>query len=455
MTVFSRLLASVSAIFGNEGPDLQKRNGIEAGGGGRRWHGPPMLNAPQASILAARAPAKARAAGLSMNNPTGARIVETWLAGLVGKGWQALSQHPDPATRRTLNNEFEEHMLALMPVAVRALVRDGEAFIRTSVSGSDADGSGRGAFSSVALPADQIDPSLTRDLGNGARIVAGVEFDANDRIVAYHILPDAPGTPFGLIGQAVRVPAREVLHVFDQLFPGQVRGMSWLAPVLLKLADFDAASDAMLMTLKVQSLMTGFVRDAEGGTAGFESTDGSLNVSLEPGAMRVLPFGAEVEFSQPGQGLSQAVEFVKGQQREIAVGVGLTYEQVTGDLSGTNYSSARVGLLEFRRRAEMLQRVLLEAQLLRPLWRRWIDAKALAGEIGASESELADYRAVKFVSPGWAWVDPLKEVNGDIRAMEAGLKSRAEIVAGRGRDIAELDEEIAADSRAAKPEATA
>ncbi len=451
MSVLSRLRNSVNYIFGNETPNLHKRQ-IEAGGGGRRWQGSPMLNAPQQSILAARAPAKARAAALSMNNPTAARIVETWLAALAGKGWQALSQHPDPATRRALNNEFEGQMLALLPVIVRALVRDGEAFVRTFAVDDPAEDR-RAAFGSLALPADQIDPSLTRDLGNGGRIIAGIEFNANDRVVAYHILPDAPGTPFGMVGQAVRVPAREVLHVFDQLFPGQVRGISWLAPILLKLADFDAASDAMLMTLKVQSLMTGFVRDAEGGTAGFESTDGSLNVSLEPGAMRVLPFGAEVEFSQPGQGLSQAVEFVKGQQREIAVGVGLTYEQVTGDLSGTNYSSARVGLLEFRRRAEMLQRTLIEAQLLRPLWRRWIDAKALAGEIGAGESELADHRAVKFVAPGWQWVDPLKEANSDIRAIEAGLKSRAEVVAGRGRDIEELDEEIAADTfaRATKP----
>lgn len=441
MTFLARLFDRMT------GP-TQKRQ-IEAGGGGRRWQGSPMLNAPQASILAARAPAKARAAALSMNNPTAARIVETWLAALAGKGWQALSQHPDAGIRRALNNEFEGQMLALLPVAVRALVRDGEAFIRTSFGG-DTEGDRRAVFVALALPADQINPSLTRDLGNGRRIIAGIEFDAGDQIAAYHILPDAPRTPFGMVGQAVRVPAREVLHVFDQLFPGQVRGISWLAPILLKLADFDAASDAMLMTLKVQSLMTGFVRDAEGGTAGFESTDGSLNVSLEPGAMRVLPFGAEVEFSQPGQGLSQAVEFVKGQQREIAVGCGLTYEQVTGDLSGTNYSSARVGLLEFRRRAEMLQRTLIEAQLLRPLWHRWIDAKALAGEIGASESELSDYRAVKFVAPGWQWVDPLKEANSDIRAIEAGLKSRAEVVAGRGRDIEELDEEIAADTFAAK-----
>ena len=208
-----------------------------------------MMNAPQQSILAARAPAKARAAALSMNNPTAARIVETWLASLVGKGWQALSQHPDPETRRALNSEFEGLMLALLPVAVRALVRDGESFIRTSVGLGSPDGSRQAAFHGFSLPADQIDPSLTRDLGNGARIIAGIEFDAGDRILAYHILPDAPGTPFGMVGQAVRVPAQEVLHIFDQLFPGQVRGISWLAPILLKLADFDAASDAMLMTL--------------------------------------------------------------------------------------------------------------------------------------------------------------------------------------------------------------
>lgn len=166
-----------------------------------------------------------------MNNPTAARIVETWLANLVGKGWQAQSQHPDQGVRRDLNSAFEELTLTLLPVAVRARVRDGEAFIRTSVGGSDADGSGRAAFSSVALPADQIDPAPTRDLGDGGRIIAGVEFDARDRIVGYHLLSDAPGTPFGMIGAPVRVPASDVLYVFDRLFPGQTRGMSWLAPV--------------------------------------------------------------------------------------------------------------------------------------------------------------------------------------------------------------------------------
>ncbi len=45
--------------------------------------------------------------------------------------------------------------------------------------------------------------------------------------------------------------------------------------------------------------------------------------------------------------------------------------------------------------------------------------------------------------PGWQWVDPQKEVNADIAAIGAGLKSREEVVAARGRDIDELDAEIA------------
>lgn len=126
----------------------------------------------------------------------------------------------------------------------RAVVRDGEAFVHLVVTGE-------GTPRPKLIAADQIDPALTRDLGNGGRIVAGVEFDAEDRITAYHVLREAPGSPFAFFGEAVRVPAVDMLHVFDPLFPGQVRGLSWLVPVLLRMRDRDEASDALLMQLKV------------------------------------------------------------------------------------------------------------------------------------------------------------------------------------------------------------
>lgn len=416
---------------------------IEAGGGGWRFQGVSMLPAPQQSTLAARGPAKARAAALSMNNPIASRAVEAWAAALVGKGWQVQSQHPDRQLARVLNNDLEALVWPLLPLIARAIVRDGEAFVRIL--------SGPTGFRLSVLPADQIDPAMTRDLGGSARIVAGVEFDASEQVTAYHVLPDAPGVAFATYGETLRIPASEILHIFDPIFPGQVRGVTWLAPVLLKLADYDAASDAMLMNLKTQSLFAGFITDDEGGAAGFEGNQqgGAVNVSLEPGAMRILPRGTDVKFAQPSGGLSQQVDFIRVQLHEIAAGLGLMYEQISGDLSEANYSSARFGLLEFRRRAEMLQRNLIEGQLLRPLWRRWIDWKALAGEITPEDAASSDYRAVRFVPPGWAWVDPLKEVNAEVRAIEAGLKSRAEVIAGRGRDLDEVDEEIAADTRAA------
>ncbi|WP_417607242.1 phage portal protein [Primorskyibacter flagellatus] len=342
---------------------------------------------------------------------------------------------------RALNDDFEALFLPVLTLAIRALVRDGEAFLRIHVT------AGR-EIRLKALPAEQVDPTIHRDLGDGGRIVAGIEFDAEDEVVAYHILPEAPGTPFVTYGEAVRVPAHDVLHLFDPLFPGQVRGLSWMAPVLLKLRDRDEASDALLMQLKTASLITGYVRDPDGTFAGFEGQASSraLNVALEPGAMRILPPGADVTFSNPGQGLSQAVDFLRAQDREIAAGTGLTFEALTGDLTQTNYSSARVGLLEFRRRAEMLQKTLIEGQLLRPLWLRWITRRSLADEIDTGGDALSDFLSVRFVAPGWQWVDPRNEVEADVAAIEAGLKSREEVVAGRGRDIDELNEEIARDA---------
>jgi lambda family phage portal protein len=166
--------------------------------------------------------------------------------------------------------------------------------------------------------------------------------------------------------------------------------------------------------------------------------------------MRVLPPGADVTFSPQPQGLRDAVAFLAAVDCEIAAGAGITYESLTGDLGAANYSSARVGLLDFRRRAEALQRHLIEGQVLRPLWRRWIAVQVLAGTVPSDPLSLADHLAVRFVAPGWPWVDPEAEVQAEVLAMANGLKSREEIVAARGRDIDELDAELARD-RARRP----
>ena len=424
-----------------------RRSGVEAGGGGRRWQGVAQLHNPTRAMDAARASARARAAATVLNTPQGARIVEQWVSALAGTGWQARSRHPDRDLARALNSEFEEMANTVLPVLARSVVVSGECFAHLDLR------PGEGVrLRPVPMPAEQVDATLSRPLDNGGRIEQGIELDAEGEVVAYHVLAERPGSGFSPY-ETRRVPASDMLHIFDQLFPGQVRGLSWLAPVLLRLNDREQLSDALLMQAKVAAMMTGFIRDPSGGSAGFGAgTSDAIDVSLEPGAMRVIPPDADVFFTNPPQGLRQSVDYLAAIDREIASGVGLTYEMLTGDLAQANYSSARVGLLDFRRRAEALQRRLIEGQFLRPLWRRWIEVRQLAGDLPADDDDLF---AVRFIGPGFAWIDPEKEVNAEIAAIAAGLKSREEVVAARGRDIDELDEEIARDRQRTGSEVSA
>jgi lambda family phage portal protein len=134
--------------------------------------------------------------------------------------------------------------------------------------------------------------------------------------------------------------------------------------------------------------------------------------------------------------------FMRVQLRAIAAGMGITYEQLTGDLTGVNYSSIRAGLLEFRRRCEQFQHQVIVFQMCRPVWRAWLEAAVLNGSL---PNEAAGTDA-KWIPPGFAWVDPLKDIKAQIMAVRAGFKSRAEVVSEQGYDAEAIDREVAFDN---------
>ena len=63
----------------------------------------------------------------------------------------------------------------------------------------------------------------------------------------------------------------------------------------------------------------------------------------------------------------------------------------------------------------------------------------------ASPRNPAPYLAVKWIPPKWDWVDPLKDRKAEIEAIEAGLKSRSDVIESEGYDAEEVDRRIAAD----------
>jgi hypothetical protein len=98
-------------------------------------------------------------------------------------------------------------------------------------------------------------------------------------------------------------------------------------------------------------------------------------------------------------------------------------------------------------RLDQLGHGTLVFQLCRPVWQRWIRDAVLSGalDIRGFASEPARYLAVKWIPPKWDWVDPLKDRKAEIEAIDAGLKSRSDVIESEGYDAEEVDRRIAAD----------
>ncbi|MEC5383399.1 phage portal protein [Aurantimonas sp. C2-6-R+9] len=399
-------------------------------------------------VAAAGASLRGRARYLATNNPFISNAVANWAGSLVGPGIMPTSQHPDAAARKalaTLFNTWAEVADAdgrttfwgIQAEIARGLVVDGEAFVQPLDFGD--------GVRLRLIPPELIDESMTRELGNGSVIVQGVEFDTDGRRVAYHVLPHRPHDQFATYAPPVRIDASEILHVMKPLAAGQVRGASWLAPIILPASELDQLLDALLVGAKVAAMHAGFLVDQNGvGGEVFDGTGegGILETGLEPGTLKRLPTGVDVKFSTPQQA-QQTTEFVKAQLRQLAAGLGLPTHFVDGDLTGANYSSLRAGLLPFRQRVEQIQYGTFVPQFLTPVYRRAITYAVLSGELDDFGPE---WLAVEWLPPKPMQVDPLKDTQATVAEIEAGLTSRRKAVAERGWSIEQLDEEIAADT---------
>lgn len=432
------------------------RRSYDGAAGGRRWRSAGEMPLPLSATLAARLPLARRARYLAANNGHARAGVDAWVSALIGTGITTQSAHPDPAVRSLLTASFAgwtdeadaDGLLdwaGLCALAAHRLVVDGECL---ALMLHDAAGRLRVRL----LDPEQVNGAHHVELSGGRRIVAGVEFDATGRRVAYHLFRERPGLPLGGSLDMVRVPAEDVIHLFRVDTPGQVRGVSWFAPILLRLADFDAASDAQLMRQKISALLTGFVVDPSGEAGGFEGQadgDGGLEGGLEPGTLKVLRPGQDIRFSDPAAIGAEAIAYLTVTLREIAAGLGVPYSAMTGDVSDANYSSQRDARAEFRRKAEALQHALIVFQLCRPVWRRFVLSEVLSGRIAAPDFEAnsASWFASRSMPPKMEWIDPAKDVAAEIAAIGAGLMSRRQAVAARGYDVEELDREISEDRK--------
>lgn len=397
---------------------------------------------------------RARSRDLVRNNPYAAKAVQALVSNIVGTGLmpRARAQEPELAAQADLlwarfaascDADGLTDFAGLQALIVRALVESGEVLVRLRPR-RRADGLAVPLQIQVLEP-DHLDSLRTEELAGGGYILQGVEFDSRGQRVAYWLFPRHPGDANALMGQGSlqsrRVPADQVLHLFERLRPGQVRGVPWFAPVMLKLRDLDEYDEAELVRKKIEACFAAFVTGVEDeGTLGAAQTNaaGQRVESFEPGMIEYLEPGKDVKFAAPSASAGYA-EYMRFQLHAIAAGVGLTYELLTGDLSQVNYSSIRAGLIEFRRRMEALQWQLLVPGLCQPVWRRFVEAAQAAGILPQDVEITADWTAPRFEA-----VDPLKDIQADVLAVRAGVMTLKEAIARQGYEPAQVLREIAA-----------
>ena len=441
------------------------KRSLDAAGTGRRWAGAKTINNLNSDILATAGTIQRRAAYFARNNAHITAAVNALVSNIVGPGIKPSCQHPDPAIRELVHALWAEWVdradfdgagdfYALQALMVRQMVEAGESFGRMLVTPD--------AGAVVPLQVQVIHPSqvpieTVSALVNG-RVWGGIEMDGEGRRIAFHVLtarPDDPRFPaLGNLWNPIRVPVSEILHLMNPVEPGQLRGLSWLAPVLLAVSELDQLQDAALVRAKLANLLCAALVDPNGDAAGLDdgtSSAGELTVGLEPGAVLPLKPGTSLEFFDPKESEHYGA-FVKTHLRAIASGLGIPYELLTGDLESVNYSSIRGGMVEFRKRLEHWQHNVVVYRLCRPVWDRFIRMAVLSGQIPAAayNADPFAFHRVSWLPPKQQWVDPKSDAEAEILMVNACFKSRSQVVTSLGYDPEQVDAEIAADAKRAE-----
>lgn len=434
---------------------LQGYDAAAVGGRQSGWRRP--QTSADAETRPALAMLRASARDLVRNDPHANRAVRVLTAHIVGVGVRPrpvledgeTSDQPEVRASREQWSRFVENcdpegrldFYGQQRLVARAVIEGGEA-LRLWIPVGDG---GRLRWRTRILEGDWLDQMRDGETSGGGRIVQGVEFDRLGRRVAYWLHSRHPGDRFGGFGTRLdsrRVEARYVDHVFETLRPGQVRGVSWLAPVAVVLRDLGDLAEAEIVRKKLEACIAAVVTNAN--DDGETSATAALNPAtdddgsplttaggdpierLSPGMVMKARPGWDVDFHAPTAS-GGLVEHMRERLHAVAAGVGATYHQISGDLSQANYSSQRGGLTEFWQLVDGWQDDLMVMQTGRPAWRRVMQAGVVNGTIAAP-------RASTWIRPRRPWVDPKNDAIAARMNAESGIESLPDLIERGGED---------------------
>lgn len=365
---------------------LTKRNKYEGASNSKRMQGKPTKStSANKEIEQSLEALRARSRKMVRDTWIGEAAIRAVQTNTIGKGILPYVVGNDDlnafltdfAQYKFLDGDRRHNLCSMQRLIMRSVAEGGEVFVVRNRTKSNTDSPI--PFEVFVYEGDFV-PMETVEGKDGANsIIQGIEFDALGKRIAYHMYNAHPGEE---LGSTERVLAEDVIHVYRADRAGQVRGVPWGAPVLVKTSDYDEFEDAQLVRQKISACFSAFITSSD-----FEAMPGeededkpeSLDGSkLQPGLISKLRLGENITFANP-VAVTGYAEFSSITLHAIAAGFGITYEALTGDYSKVNYSSAKMAHLKMQANVEIWQDDLM-FNLFLSGWAQWfLEAAALVG----------------------------------------------------------------------------
>ena len=453
------VLHRLAKRFGFE--PIRKRNGGFVGAIQSRltsdWN--PMSVGPTGELHGSIRFLRDRARDLEKNNPLVRRYLHLVAENVVGHRGirlQCANTLPNGSPHRFANAEIERAFCAwhqpascsidgrlswmdLQREVIRTVARDGEAFVRMIYDGPH-------GFALQHIDAALVDEDFNRTAGDGVNAVKlGVEVDKWNRPLFYHVFTGHLSD--GMVGtnrrERIAIPADEMLHLFVPRRPGATRGETWMAPVLLALRMLDGYAEAELVAARTAAAKMGFViTNPETPTITDSDAPPRTEMEAAPGVIDFLDPGQTFEQWDPTHPSQNFALFVTQISKFIAAGLNVSFAGLTSDLRETNFSSARIGLLQERDGWRVLQTWLAD-HFHEPIYREWREVAWQRGDLNVRmiPSMYGDHA---WRPRGWAYVNPQQDLQADMLAVAAGFTSPQRVVADNGDDLEDIYAELAA-----------
>lgn len=292
----------------------------------------------------------------------------------------------------------------------------------------------------------------------------GIELTPFGQRLAYWFYRSHPGERrYGAnLSELTRVPAAGVIHHYQPLRAGQMRGEPATAAVLLRTRVFDTYEDAELARKSARAQITGFIRPplVEDGSTPItgdasQIVDNAGQINLQPGTIAELRPGEEITLASSDDAGAGFADFQREQKLAMAAGLDIPYELLSGDYSKVNDRLMRAMMGEFHRGLTARQDHLTIHQFCRGVINAWLDTAVLAGAVtipGYADNPVirADARAVDWRADGWPYLHALQDVQAKALQVRSGFTSRAAVVAEMGGyDVEDIDAQNADDAHRA------